>query len=238
LRTRTDIGVGEQVTLTHTPGSAAWTTTAGTLSAPSGPSVVLSAPDTAQTITVTGGTATIQFKVVAPDDVHMDRFGTTGVKHTANHADSGIETQPFLLPDNVNFTNVSYRELNVGATVSNPGPYSCFSNFGHCRKIAGGACAELLMMPDTVVATKGTQAISADCVYSGDCLQTAPFVAGNITFQIPYEYRVGTGPFRQFKVVPQVSALAADGSTLTSDKAGAHGDTTVGAASVTISDCP
>jgi hypothetical protein len=199
--------------------------------------VIFTAPDTTQTVTVTGGTATIVFNVIAPNDVHMDRFGSTDVKHTVDHADSGIETQPFLLPDTVNFGNVSYRELNTGATVTRPGAYSCLRNFGHCRRIAGGACDELLML-DTVVAGKGTQAILADCVYSGDCLQTAPFVAGDITFQIPYEYRVGTGRFRRFKVVTQVSALDADGSTLTSDKAGAHGDTLVGAGSVVLADCP
>ena len=121
LRTRTDIGVGEEVKLTHTPGSASWTKTAGTLSATTGDSVVFSAPDTAQTVTVTGGTATIRFNVFAPNGVRMDRLGKTGVQHEIGHADSGIQTQPFLLPDNVNFTNVAYHELNVSAKVTKPG---------------------------------------------------------------------------------------------------------------------
>src|SRR5215831_6897194 len=42
-RTRTRIGVGENVNLTHAPGSAAWTTTAGTLSATNGATVILTA---------------------------------------------------------------------------------------------------------------------------------------------------------------------------------------------------
>ncbi|HMF98513.1 MAG TPA: hypothetical protein VKE96_29640 [Vicinamibacterales bacterium] len=200
--------------------------------------MTLTAPDTAQTVTVTGGKATIAFNVIAPDDVHMDRFGETVVKHTQGHADSGIETQPFLLPDNVSFMNVRYHEVNTTASVTNPGAYQCLANRSHCLNTAAGApCHEMLMF-DSVVAGKGTEALRTDCVYSGDCKQTAPFVPGSITIQIPYEYRVGKGPFRRFKVVPQVSALAADGTTLTSDKAGAHGETKVSADTAVIQDCP
>jgi peptidoglycan hydrolase-like protein with peptidoglycan-binding domain len=236
-RTRTKIGVGEEVNLTHAPGTAAWTTTGGRLSAANGVTVILSAPDTARRITVAAGTATLAFDVIAPTGVHMDRFPGTGIKHTQNHADSGIETQPFLLPDTVNFNKVVYRELNVAAAVTNPGSYSCFTGFGHCRAAAGGVCNDLLCT-DTVDTGKGTKTALGDCVYSGDCVQTAPFKPGSITFAIPYEYKIGAGTFRQFTTVNQVSALAADGLTLTSDKAGAHGDTTLASGTGTIAQCP
>ena len=236
-RARTTIGVGEQVFLSHTPGPANWTTTAGTLSPNSGVVVTLTAPDTAQTVTVTGGDATLDFNIIAPNNVHMDRFSGTGVKHTKDHADSGIETLPFLLPDTVNFSRVRYREINVGAAVTSPGAYSCHAGVGHCRAQAGGACPDLFMT-DTVVGGKGTQAVLGDCVYSGDCLQTAPFTPGTISFTMPYEYKVDSSAFRQFAVVNQVSALAADATTLTSEKAGAKGATTVPAASGVIPQCP
>src|SRR5262249_49282106 len=67
-RTRTTIGVGEQVFLTHSPGGATWTTTAGTVSPGTGTIVIFTAPDTAQTVTVTGGAATIAFTVISPAD--------------------------------------------------------------------------------------------------------------------------------------------------------------------------
>ena len=236
-RTRTTIGVGEQVVLSHTPGPANWTTTAGTLSPNSGVVVILTAPDTAQTVTVTGGAAALDFSIVVPSNVHMDRFSGTGVKHTKDHADSGIETLPFLLPDTVNFSRIRYREINVGAAVTSPGAYSCHAGVGHCRAQAGGACPDLFMT-DTVVGGKGTQAVLGDCVYSGDCLQTAPFTLGTISFTMPYEYKVDSSAFRQFAVVNQVSALAADATTLTSEKAGAKGATTVPAASGVIPQCP
>jgi peptidoglycan hydrolase-like protein with peptidoglycan-binding domain len=236
-RTRTKIGVGERVNLTHAPGAAAWTRTAGSLSVANGDRTVLTAPDTAQAVTVTAGAASIVFDVIAPDDVHMDPLAGTGIRHTVDRADSGIATQPFLLPDTVNFNRVVYREMNVGSVVTDPGAYSCFPNFGHCRRVAGGACPDLTMT-DTVLAGKGTQALRGDCVYSGDCvLQVAPFVPGSIIFDIPYEYKVGAGAFRQFKIVHQESNLAANATTLNSDKAGAHGDTTVAAGTGAIAGC-
>jgi len=233
VRTRTTIGVGEEVDLTHAPGAAAWATTAGTLSAANGVTVKLTAPDTAQKVTVTAGTANIVFDVIAPNDVHMDPLA--GMKHTKDHADSGIIVQPFLLPDNVNFYNVTYRELNVGANTS--GTYSCFgAGTGHCKQPSGGACPDLFMT-NTVAAGKGTQAVRADCAYSGDCLEAKPQRPGMLYFAIPYEYKVGTGVYRQFRIVLQMHMLAPDFSTLMSYKYGASGFTTVGAATSAIPGC-
>jgi outer membrane protein OmpA-like peptidoglycan-associated protein len=235
-RTRRTVGVGEQVRLTHDPGSATWTKTDGTLSATTGVTVTWTAPDTRKHAAVRAGGAWIDFEVIAPTRVHMDRFAGTGVKHTQNRPDSGIEVQPFLLPDNVNFHNLQYRELNVAAVAT--GVYACFAaNTGHCAQPAGGACPPLTMR-DVVVAGKGTQATLADCVYSGDCLTAAPFAASRIIFDMGYEYRVGGGPFRRFTTVHQESNVAADGVTLTSIKVGARGTTTVPAATVAIPDCP
>ncbi|WP_084226787.1 DUF4157 domain-containing protein [Nitrosospira sp. NpAV] len=237
-RTRTTIGVGEEVNLTHAPGSAAWTTTSGTLSAANGVTVIFTAPDTAKRITVNAGTATISFDVVAPTSVAMDREPGTGVKHTLNQADSGIQTRVFLGPDTVNFSRVRYRELNVAGVPTTPGVYSCntFST-GHCSGATAGACPDKALT-DTVVAGKGTQSVLGDCAYSGHCGTAPPFVPGSITVNIPYEYKVGTGAFRAIRNVAQIHTLDADASTLTSSKAGATGSTTVAAAGVVIPQCP
>ncbi|HMB36995.1 MAG TPA: DUF4157 domain-containing protein [Methylomirabilota bacterium] len=236
-RTRTRIGVGENVNLTHAPGSTAWTTTAGTLSATNGTTVILTAPDTAQKITVRAGGVTIQFDIVAPTSVSMDREPGTGVKHHLNRADSGIQTRVFLGPDDVNFSNVRYRELDVAGTGS--GVYSCnpFSG-GHCGAGGGGNPCPDKAMTNTVVAGMGTQSVLGDCAYSGRCGGTPPFGAGTTSLSIPYEYRVGAGPFHQFTFVGQAHILAADGSTLATAKAGATGTTTVAAATTAIVQCP
>jgi peptidoglycan hydrolase-like protein with peptidoglycan-binding domain len=236
-RARTTVGVGEKVDLTHSAGSAAWTATAGTLSAASGPAVRWTAPDTAQTVAIQASAANLNFTVLAPTAVVMDRQPGTGVKHTLNQPDSGIQTRVFLGPDTVNFSEARYRELDV-AGVSTPGVYSCntFST-GHCGVGAGSPCPDKALST-TVTAGKGTLSVLGDCAYSGHCGTAPPFAAGSITVSIPYEYKVGTGAFRNFFNVVQVHTLGVDGSTLTSSKAGANGTTTVASPGVVIPQCP
>lgn len=249
LRTRTDVGVGEIVTLTHTPGSAAWSISpagpaGGSLSAVNGPSVLWTAPDIHQNVTVTGGAAPpIVFNVVPPDRYHMDRLGTT-LHHTVNQPDSGMETIGFMLPDTVNFHNVIFHEMQVAGVITSPGVYSCNPAIGgHCAGAAIGAACGDKTNTATVVAGKGTQAtladgVGSDCVYSGHCGFAPPFVPGSITIAIPYQYKVGTGAFFPFTTVTQLHTLAADLVTLTSTKAGASVGTTVAAATSTIPGCP
>ena len=240
-RTRTTIGVGEEVDLTFSLGSTTWATTAGTLifiAGNPGPLVRFTAPDTAQFVTVTAGAASILFTVLAPTSVVMDRQPGTGVKHTVNRPNSGIQTRVFIGPDSVNFYNVRYRELDVAGVPTDPGAYSCNTfDAGHCGVGAGSPCTEKALS-DTVVVGMGTQSVLGDCVYSGSCPEGPPFIPGSITLNIPYEYRVGTGPFSQITEVAQVHALAPDASTLTTSKAGANGTTTVASPTVKIPQCP
>jgi hypothetical protein len=220
-RARTTIGVGEEVKLTHSTGSVTWATTAGILSASTGAAVTLTAPDTAQTVTVTGGTEALNFTVIAPTGVRQDPVGPN-VKHTQNRPDSGIRTKIFLLPDTVNFYNIQYHEVDVAAVCT--GVYSPFNGVSHDPHPA------TLTLSTNVVPGKGTEANAVDQIYSGDPGTPPPFAPGDITFQIPYEYKVGAGPFRQFSIVTQTSTLVRFILTdlLTSSKAGAAGVTTTG----------
>ncbi|TCJ12327.1 hypothetical protein EZJ19_12380 [Parasulfuritortus cantonensis] len=227
------------MTLTHSAGSAAWTSTAGTLSAVNGISVTFTAPDTAGGVTVRANAASLTFTVLAPTALVMDREPGTVVKHTQNSADSGIQTRPYLLPDVVNFHNVQYREMDVAGTASSPGPYSCNpASGGHCRAGGGGAPCNALSMTDTVVAGLGTRAILGDCAYSGHCGTAPPFTAATLLLAIPHEYRVGSGPFHPFYTVIQLHTVAADGTTLTTFKAGATGTIQVADPTGTITACP
>lgn len=238
-RTRTTIGVGEEVILTHSPGSAAWRVTGGTLSAGNGRTVILTAPDIARRVFVRAGAATISFDVIAPTSVAQDRLVTV---HSLGHPDSGIVTRVFLGLHTVNFHKVKYRELDVTG-VGGTGVYSCntFSG-GHCNTGGGGSPCRERKLTGTVVRGKGTLSELGDCAYSGDpvirCGAAAPFVPGSVTLNIPYEYNVGAGAFRHFRTVAQVHTLESDASTLTSSKAGASGSTTVAAATVTFPHCP
>ncbi len=244
-RTRTTIGVGEEVNLTHSPGSATWSTTEGAapLSATRGTKVLFTAPDTSpattKRITVTAGAATIVFDVLAPTSVAQSREPGTGVKHTKDQPDSGIASRTFLGPDTVNFNKVRWRELDVAGVVT-PGVYSCNpASGGHCGAGGGGAPCADFALSDTVVAGKGTQDFPPpDCAYSGHCGTAPPFAPGSITLNIPYEYKVGTGAFHRFFTVTQQHVLAADSSTLMTTKAGASGTTTVATATTAIAQCP
>jgi hypothetical protein len=229
--------VGEEVTLTHAPGAAAWSAPLGKFSVANGPTTIFTAPDTAQArLTVTGGTATKDFEVVAPTSVAMDREPGTGVMHALNRPTSGIRTRVFLGPDTVNFNKVIYHEMDV-AGVATAGVYSCNPfRGGHCNAGGGGVPCPDKDMTDTVVAGKGTQSKRGDCATSGDCCGT-PLAAGSVSLSIPYEYKIGAGAFHPIINVPQVHALAPDLTTLTTDKAGAHGDTTVAAVSVAVAGC-
>jgi hypothetical protein len=167
----------------------------------------------------------------------MDQIGTA-VKHTQNLPDSGADLDIFILPDDVSFSEITFRELDV-AGVPTAGYFHCntFSG-GHCPPAGLGPCAGEIGMLTTVVSGKGTQASGHDCAYSGDCGGTPPFTPGSISLAIPYEYKVGSGAFRRFATVNQVHALAADASTCTTSKAGATVSTTVTAPSVSITACP
>lgn len=231
VQTRTDIGVGEEVNLTYTGGSTTWATTGGTLSKPTGPSIRLKAPDTPQAVTVTAGTASITFLIIAPSRVFMERVGDT--KHTKGFPDSGIRMRPWLLPDNVNFYNIVYHEMDVNA-VATAGEYSCHAGKGHCDAGGGGVPCPDNSVTNTVVASLGTRTGRDDCAYSGFCTVTGPpYAPGSLSFNIPHEYIVvgGSGSAHPFATVSQVHTLKADADTLTTVKAEATGDTTVNARS-------
>lgn len=223
-RARTKVGVGEEVTLKFSLGNASWSTIAGRLSSLSGASVVFTAPDRAASVTVTatgsGCTATITFTVVEPSSVRMRRYPGTGVKHTVHRPDVGIRTEIYLLPDDVCFYNVSYHEVDVHAVCS--GVYSPFTGLGHDPHPA------TLGMSMTVIAGLGTKANAMDSVYSGDPGTLPPFPPGSEVYDIPYEFKVGAGPWKQFATVRHDCSLATDGVTLTVTKAGATGTVRVG----------
>ncbi|MGF6754514.1 membrane protein implicated in regulation of membrane protease activity [Paraburkholderia sp. GAS42] len=229
-RTRTDIGVGEEVDLTYTGGSTTWTTTGGSLSAVTGPSVVLKAPDTAQAVIVTAGTAAITFQIIAPSRVFMARTGA--MQHDKGYPNVGIRMRPYLLPDNVNFYNVVYHEMDVNG-VPTAGEYSCNPfKTGHCGAGGGGVPCPDLPVTNTVVAGQGTQTLNDDCAYSGYCTTTGPpYAPGSVSLNIPHEYKVGSGGVHPFAPVSQVHTLEADADTLTTVKGEAKGKTSVNATS-------
>lgn len=230
-RSRTTIAVGEEVILTHKKRHVNWTTTAGILSDAIDHTIKFTAPDIPKKVTITGRRSSITFDVIAPEGVFMERKGSTGVIHTQNRPDSGLNLQVYLQPDTVNFYKVQYHEVNVAAI--GEGEYQSLNGKPHDEH------PKVMYLSDTVVSQKGTKvANGGDCVYSGDPGSTPPFKKGSITFDIPYEYKVGWGTFYPFATVTQESTLDSDGSALKSSKANASGETTVASPTVINMECP
>lgn len=216
-RARTRVGVGEQVVLTVTPGPANWSVVGqGTVSPPTGTTVTFTAADRGGTATIRAQRGTsrcsVVFTVVEPSGVVMQRHPGSGIRHQQNRPDSGLQTDIYFTPDNVSFQNVLYHELDVPAVAT--GVYAPFNGVGHSPNPAP-------LSVNGVVPGLGSKVNGIDNIYSGDPGTPAPFAPGSITFDIPYEFKVGTGAFKRFATVRQQSTLAADGVTLTSSKAGA-----------------
>jgi hypothetical protein len=217
-RKRTTVGVGEEVDLTYTGGITLWTKTAGEFDTvlPTA-KVRWTAPDVPGSVTITAGTATITFSVLAPARVFMQRVGAR--QHEVNRPDTGVRMRPYLLPDNVNFYMVIYREMDVNAVAT--GVWACFMSppVGHCGKGGGGAPCDDLHVSNKVVSGRGTETTDDDCAYSGDCLTAPPFPAGTISFDIPHQYRIlGKTTYHPFASTLQLHTLATDGVSLSTEK--------------------
>lgn len=212
-RTRTKIGVGERVTLTVAPGPGTWTAAKGTLSAKSGATVTFTAPDRAGSVevsvTVGAQSAKVDFDVIEPDGVHMD---VNGRRHIANgRPNAGIHTDIYISPADVSFANIELRELEVHASTS--GHWAAFGNPGHHPNAAWGP------MTSTVVSGKGTKFAFMDNALSGETGVLNP-IAGTMSWNIPWQFHVGSGAAKTFATVVQSVVTDSAGATTVS-KAGA-----------------
>jgi len=215
-RTRTDIGVGERVTLTYSLGDATWTKSSvqGGLSSDSGASIVFRAPSTPQTVTITatgsGCSATKVFTIIKPIEARMIAKDTL---HNANTTTIGMHTDIYLAPFNVNFHWVEDMEDEVMAHAD--GVYACNDNTGHGPKTT----------PSTytthVRRGYGTHGDDQDTVTSGYCNGGTTQGDGTERLRIPNRWRVrGTNDWYNYLPANQACTSTAAGD-LTASKAGA-----------------
>ncbi len=214
-RTRTKLGVGERVVLTVTGGAGNWTVSGGKISAKTGTTVTLTAPERPGTSEVTvdvgGTTASLTFTVVAPDVVRMQRVGQN---HDDNsYPNAGMTLQPYFGPDDVNFVNVSFVEDDIGAKAT--GCWDQFNGIGHQPNTAHIGCS------NTVVGGMGTLVNATDAVQSGCIFHNPPLAdwSGTLTFLIPWHWKCGSGKGLIERVLHDVATDAA--GTTTINKGGA-----------------
>jgi hypothetical protein len=192
---RTTIGVGEQVNicLVGSPsGTYTWSTSAGSVIPTNGTSTTLTAPGNAATATITvkyaGGSCTLPFDVKEPSGVKMVTDGN--YRHIVNVPSIGMEVEIYIMPDSVNFENVSEIEQKANAVAD--GYFLCQNGQPHDNN------PQPFPNTDTVIPVLGTKANAVDHIWSGYCGTTPPFGVGTETITIPWDFRVGTNSWKTF----------------------------------------
>jgi len=214
-RARKRIGVGERVTLTATPGPAQWSIVSGVgdLSAQSGASVDFTASEEAGTVQISaeganGCAATIAFTVVAPSGVHLERVPGTKKWHTHKTRTTGMICEIWVVPADVSFKNVTFRELEAYA--KGTGAFAAFAsqnNVGHSPNPSSAVV-------DRVDPGKGSKIRGKDRIAT----KTTTTGSGTMTWSIPYEYSVNGALFPKTfaNTVEQVATFESNGKvTLT-----------------------
>lgn len=209
-RTRTKLGVGERVVLTVTGGAGNWQVSGGKISAKIGTTVTLTAPQRPGTAKVTvdvGGTkATLAFTVIAPNSVSMVMVGNNHENNSFPNA--GMTLQPYFGPDDVNFSNVTFTEDDVGAKAT--GYWDEFNGIGHSPNPSPLGCS------NTVVTGRGTRVNATDGVQSGWIPKNPPLTdwSGGLTFDIPWHWQCGSGAGLIARVLHRVVTDAAGTTTI------------------------
>ena len=226
-RTRTTVGVGEEVQLTFSLGSANWTASAGKLSAATGVSTLFTAPERAASVTLTavggGCTSTLTLTVIEPSGVLMERAPGMNVWHSHGIASVGIKTEIYILPATVSFENIEISEDDCVGAVTGffvGTPLDGVHHAGH------GAGVWVPVGPET--AGKGSKINGNDTAQSGNCNFKTPYTAGTFDWPIPWKFRVpstvsgATNAEKGFATVHQQFTIDATGG-MTVSKAGASG---------------
>jgi hypothetical protein len=214
-RDRTRIGVGERVRVTVNPAPANWSVNSGgTLSPTSGASVTFTAGDQTGHATITaqgsGCTCSLDLEVVAPTGVSIEREDSRGFYHDQGHPSAGFVGRVHLLPDNVNFDAVEYREGDVEATGT--GGCSFMTGQGHHPN------PNPLPVSETVIPGRGSRG-GIDLVQIRMTI-TGTLSPGTVTWPIPWYYSVNGGTEHRFATINQVADMDATGA-VTISKAGA-----------------
>ncbi len=223
-RARTRIGIGEDVTLTVTPGPAQWSVSGDAVLNPTSGSVVtFRAGSTAGSVTVTaqgpGCTCNITFTVVEPEALYMGQQPDSVTRHVNNHPCSGFLGMPSLYPYDVNFYNVEVREQNSAATTN--GYYASKSGVTHMP--AGTQYSSWLSIDEQ---QHGIMSVvnGWDKIWSGWCPGVAT-AAGTMTFPITWQFRCWGSSPKALRAFQQSHVCDTAGAVTTS-----KGGTTVSAA--------
>ena len=214
-RKRKKLGVGEEVNLTLKPASLPSPTWAlgGTPGTPAlnplaGITSLLTAGERACTpsteATINGVTVKIDFEVVEPDGMVMERFPGTGIRHTNGTASTGFQARAYFSPHDVSFINIEVREGTCLATATGfiaaiPGKNGEVHANGAWIGVQQGN------------AQRPSLWSAIDTISTGDYLP--PFSAGTFNWPIPWLFRVAGGNEKEFTIATHHESVTATGAT-------------------------
>ena len=225
-RTRTKVGVGEEVFLTVTGNAATWAITSGsgTLTPNTGThnSVTFIAGELNESVTITATCSgcscvnTIIFTVVQPSGWTMVQKPGSGIRHKNGVPSTGFLGNMYLQPTDVNFYNTENRELDslsVGAGSYHPSHHGKYHG-GYPPPDRASGWFQITRHNTTDGSTDGGD----DQIWTGYPPPAAlgasppPFNVGTYYWEITMQWRVvGSANIYDFPVQRQESEIFADG---------------------------
>ena len=215
-RKRKKLGVGEEVNLTLKPSSLpspTWTLsgTPGTsqINPLIGITSILTAGERACTPTteaaILGEMVKIDFEVVEPSAMVMERYPGTGIRHTNGTASAGFQARAYIMPHDVSFTKIEVREGTCLATAT-----------GFIAAIPGkngevhANGAWIGVQQGTALRPSLWSAI--DTISTGD--YSPPFASGGtFNWPIPWLFKVSGGNEKQFTIATHNESVTGTGAT-------------------------
>jgi hypothetical protein len=232
-RARTKVGVGEDVLVRIQPEeSVTWSVTGGGSVKPtSAPATCFTAGDRAGTSTVKatrndGSTLTLTFTVIEPSGGRVERKPGTGVWHEKGKPSVGILGEFYLLPEDVSFKAILFRE---GVTHA-----KCTGYFKPKNGWAHDPSPEWLSIVE-LVPGKGWKVDGSDRIFGTDDWIGKPYADGTFLWTIPWQFRVGKGNPKVFTSVDQLKTIDPSGA-LTVTKGNASATKALNDPSTTIGD--
>jgi len=195
-RSRTDAGPGESVDILITPPQSvdwefSWQNPSGSV-LPNNAGVRVSLPTEAGRYTVSasvngGCEQSKTFTVKEPTGVRVEVIGHVSI---AGVADAGQCLKYFVLPESVNFSNLSVREGRGALQISAPPEgYSSHSMSHYSTRFPFGHPIGNW----TTVASSQNRMIGTDTSYKYGELIDQEYVPGNMSWNIDINWKVGTG---------------------------------------------
>ena len=190
-RTRTRVGVGEEVTLVYAPGGATWTIAGeGAISFNDGDeaieAITFTAGDIAGSVTITAtgqyGACSLTFDVVAPSHITIHKKSGTPLKHEFQFVENGFQGLVYLHPNDVNFYRLKIREKDSRAVGTG------------CCAVATGVLHGHYRTPDPAGGENVSRWISI--THHSDAYGSNTSTADTISLRLPHDFSGTDEPFR------------------------------------------